>query len=320
MDVSRAGAAINGQRNGQSIKRGAWKRITANKYLLVMLLPVLLYFLIFSYVPMYGVVIAFQDYLLGKGMLESPWVGLKHFRDFFKSIFFARTFMNTILLSVYSLVWGFWIPLVFALFLNELKGRAVKRFIQTVSYLPHFISLVVVVGMMKMFLDPMSGVINGMIAALGFDKIDFFGSSEWFRTLYVSSGIWQSFGWSSIIYLAALAGVDPTLYESADIDGASRLQKMFYITLPSLYPVTFLLLILSLGNMMSVGFEKVILMYSPATYDVSDIISTYTYRKGILEKNYSFGTAIGLFNSVINMTLLIVCNWLSRKATKHSIW
>jgi len=296
------------------------QRLNNNKYLLLMLLPVLSYFVIFSYVPMYGVVIAFQDYLPGKSFFNSPWVGLKHFRDFFESIFFFRTLKNTVLLSVYSLIWGFWVPIAFALFLNELKDGRIKRFIQTVSYLPHFISLVVVIGMMKMFLDPASGVINVLISALGGGKIDFFSSSEWFRTMYVASDIWQSFGWSSIIYLAALSGVNPTLYESADIDGASRLHKMIYITLPSLMPVTILLLILSLGSLMGVGFEKVILMYNPAVYEVSDIISTYTYRKGILEANYSYGTAIGLFNSLISMALLVFFNWLSRRTTQQSIW
>ncbi|RAV17771.1 sugar ABC transporter permease [Paenibacillus contaminans] len=286
----------------------------------MMLLPVLLYFVIFSYVPMYGVIIAFQDYLPGKSFFSSQWVGFKHFRDFFESIYFFRTIKNTFLLSIYSMIWGFWVPIAFALFLNELKDGRIKRFIQTVSYLPHFISLVVVIGMMKMFLDPSNGVINVLIGAFGGGRIDFFSSSEWFRTLYIASDIWQSFGWSSIIYLAALSGVDPTLYESADIDGASRLQKMFNITLPSLLPVTILLLILSLGNLMGVGFEKVILMYNPAVYDVSDIISTYTYRKGILEANYSYGTAMGLFNSVIGMALLVFFNWLSRKTMQQSIW
>jgi putative aldouronate transport system permease protein len=267
----------------------------------MMLLPVLLYFVIFSYVPMYGVIIAFQDYLPGKSFFSSPWVGFKHFRDFFESIYFFRTIKNTFLLSIYSMIWGFWVPIAFALFLNELKDGRIKRFIQTVSYLPHFISLVVVIGMMKMFLDPSNGVINVRIGAFGGGRIDFFSSSEWFRTLYIASDIWQSFGWSSIIYLAALSGVDPTLYESADIDGASRLQKMFNITLPSLLPVTILLLILSLGNLMGVGFEKVILMYNPAVYDVSDIISTYTYRKGILEANYSYGTAKPENNAAIDL-------------------
>ncbi|WP_238178033.1 ABC transporter permease [Paenibacillus contaminans] len=296
------------------------QRLNNNKYLLMMLLPVLLYFVIFSYVPMYGVIIAFQDYLPGKSFFSSQWVGFKHFRDFFESIYFFRTIKNTFLLSIYSMIWGFWVPIAFALFLNELKDGRIKRFIQTVSYLPHFISLVVVIGMMKMFLDPSNGVINVLIGAFGGGRIDFFSSSEWFRTLYIASDIWQSFGWSSIIYLAALSGVDPTLYESADIDGASRLQKMFNITLPSLLPVTILLLILSLGNLMGVGFEKVILMYNPAVYDVSDIISTYTYRKGILEANYSYGTAMGLFNSVIGMALLVFFNWLSRKTMQQSIW
>ncbi|MBP1991022.1 ABC transporter permease [Paenibacillus eucommiae] len=296
------------------------QRLNNNKYLLMMLLPVLLYFVIFSYVPMYGVVIAFQDYLPGRSFFNSPWVGFKHFRDFFESMYFLRTLKNTVLLSIYSLIWGFWVPIAFALFLNELKDGRIKRFIQTVSYLPHFISLVVVIGMMKMFLDPSNGVINVLIGAFGGERIDFFSSSEWFRTLYIASGIWQSFGWSSIIYLAALSGVDPTLYESADIDGASRLQKMFYITLPSLMPVTILLLILSLGSLMGVGFEKVILMYNPVVYDVSDIISTYTYRKGILEANYSYGTAMGLFNSVISMALLVFFNRLSRRTTQQSIW
>lgn len=297
--------------------RKLWNR---NKYYLLMVLPAVVSVFIFCYMPMYGVLIAFQDYRIGDSILSSKWVGFKHFIEYFKSIYFVRTLKNTFLLGLYSLVWGFPIPVIFAVFLNEMKNRHVKKVIQTVSYFPHFISVVVLVGMVKNFLDPSTGIINVFIKALGGSPVSFMNESGWFRTIYVASGIWQGFGWSSIIILSALTSLDPTMYESAEIDGASRMQKIIYITLPNLVPTLSVLLIMDLGKVMNASLEKVLLMYHPAIWDVSDVIQTYVYRKGILNSDQSFGTAVGLFNSAINILLLIMANKTSKKISGSSLW
>lgn len=287
---------------------------------MIIFLPVFLYYLIFCYLPMYGVLEAFTDYVPGKGVFGSPWVGFKWFEKFFTGLYFGRTFKNTLLLGFYSVLWSFPIPIIFALFLNEIKDGFVKRFVQTVSYLPHFLSVVVVVGMFMAMLSPSTGVVNNILQSMGFETINFFNESSWFRTLYIGTGVWQGFGWSSIIYLAAISSIDVSLYESADIDGASRFQKMFNITLPSIVPTVIILLILSLGSIMGVGFEKINLMYNPSIYDVADVISTYTYRMGVMRSEYSYGTAVGLFNSAANMILLLFFNWGSKKVTKMSLF
>lgn len=297
--------------------RKLWNR---NKYYLLMVLPAVVSVFIFCYMPMYGVLIAFQDYRIGDSILSSKWVGFKHFIEYFKSIYFVRTLKNTFLLGLYSLVWGFPIPVIFAVFLNEMKNRHVKKVIQTVSYFPHFISVVVLVGMVKNFLDPSTGIINVFIKALGGSPVSFMNESGWFRTIYVASGIWQGFGWSSIIILSALTSLDPTMYESAEIDGASRMQKIIYITLPNLVPTLSVLLIMDLGKVMNASLEKVLLMYHPAIWDVSDVIQTYVYRKGVLNSDQSFGTAVGLFNSAINILLLIMANKTSKKISGSSLW
>lgn len=297
--------------------RKLWNR---NKYYLLMVLPAVVSVFIFCYMPMYGVLIAFQDYRIGDSILSGKWVGFKHFIEYFKSIYFVRTLKNTFLLGLYSLVWGFPIPVIFAVFLNEMKNRHVKKVIQTVSYFPHFISVVVLVGMVKNFLDPSTGIINVFIKALGGSPVSFMNESGWFRTIYVASGIWQGFGWSSIIILSALTSLDPTMYESAEIDGASRMQKIIYITLPNLVPTLSVLLIMDLGKVMNASLEKVLLMYHPAIWDVSDVIQTYVYRKGILNSDQSFGTAVGLFNSAINILLLIMANKTSKKISGNSLW
>ena len=304
----------------KSTQRISWKSLVRDKYLIIMILPVVLYFILFSYLPMYGVIISFKDYSIGKGIWGSPWVGLKYFKQFFEGFFFFRLLSNTLLISVYNILWGFPLPIIFALVLNEFRDGAFKRTIQTISYLPHFISLVVICGMIVNFASPQDGIINVLLKAVSGDTVNFLGSSKWFRTIYISSGIWQQFGWDSIIYLAALSGIDPNLYEAAKIDGASRWQQLLSITLPGIKATTIILLILSLGNMMSVGFEKIILLYSPATYETADVISTYVYRMGLQNAQYSFSAAVGLFNSLINISLLIGCNWISKKVTDVGIW
>lgn len=296
------------------------KNLARDKFLLLMILPVVVYYIVFHYVPMSGIVIAFKNFTVSKGIWGSDWVGVKWFEQFFNSIFFWRLLRNTLLISVYGLLFGFWVPIAFALLLSELKNGYFKRFAQTVSYLPHFVSIVVVVGMMVMFLSPTNGVVNLLLNHLGLSSIAFFDDAAWFRTLYVGSDIWQSFGWNSIIYLAAIAGINTQLYEAAKCDGASRWRQVWHITLPGIRPTIMILLILSVGNMMNVGFEKILLMYNPGTYEVSDVISTYVYRRGILAADYSYGAAVGLFNSVVNFILLVAVNQISRKMNQASLW
>ena len=268
---------------------------------------------------MYGAIIAFKDFNPMKGILGSEWVGLKWFLQFFHSMYFMRLIKNTVTLSLFSLLWGFPIPIIFALMLNEIKDGIFKRASQTISYLPHFISIVVVVGIMTNMLDPATGVVANFLNSITGMDINFLNDSSWFRSLYVGSGVWQEFGWNSIIYFAALSSIDPTLYEAARIDGASRFKQIIHITIPGLLPTAIILLILDSGNILSIGFVKVNLMYSPATYDVADVISTYVYR-GFLKSQYSFSAAVDLFNSMANFIVLVAVNTLSRKVSETSLW
>lgn len=296
------------------------RRFWRDRYLYLLISPVIVYYLIFHYAPMVGTVLAFKDYSPGKGVFGSPWVGFENFYTFFQSFYFGRLLRNTVLLSLYSLLWGFPVPIAFALLLNELRTVLFKRAVQTVSYLPHFISVVVIAGMIVTFLSPADGIVNNLLQAVGFEPINFMSNPDYFRTLYVASGIWQDFGWGAIIYLAALAGIDPALYDAADVDGAKRWQKVVHITLPSLVPIMVILLILNTGNLMAVGFEKVLLLYNPATYETADVIQTYVYRRGIISADYSFAAAIGFFNSVINLALLLIVNRIARRLSETSLW
>jgi putative aldouronate transport system permease protein len=284
-----------------------------------MLLPVVAYYLVFHYEPMYGAQIAFKDFSPGKGIWNSPWVGFKYFKEWFNSVYFWRLMRNTLLINVYDVLFGFPAPIILALLLNEIKSRTFKRTAQTVTYLPHFISLVVVCGLIVDFLTN-DGLINNILNALGLESIPFMIKPEWFRTIYVTSGIWQGVGWGSIIYLAALSGVDPQLYEAATMDGAGRWKQTWHITLPCIMPTIVIMLILRLGQMLNVGAEKILLLYNPSTYETADVISTYVYRRGLLEMNYSYSTAVGLFNSIINFLLLVTFNKVSRRITETSLW
>lgn len=298
----------------------AIKALNRDKFLLVLTVPVLIYFVIFHYVPMYGIIIAFKQFRPLDGILGSSWAGVQNFQLFFDSIYFWRLLKNTLLISLYSLFWGFPAPIIFALLLNELKNRYFKRMVQTISYLPHFISIVVIAGMIVTFTNPLDGIINLALVKLGFAPIGFLNDPDWFRTIFVSSGIWQTFGWGSIIYLAAIAGINPQLYEAAEIDGANRWTKVMHITLPSIIPTIIILLILNVGNLMDVGFEKVLLLYNPATYETADVIGTFVYRRGILNSDFSFAAAVNLFNNVINIILLVSVNRISRKVSETSLW
>lgn len=288
--------------------------------LYLFVLPAVLYYLIFHYYPMYGVQIAFRNYLPSLGFTSSPWVGLQHFRRFFQSYHFWTLLKNTLGISVYQLAVSFPLPIVFALMLNEIRHAWFKRTVQTITYAPHFISTVVIVGMLLLFLSPSNGLINQLIKALGGAPIHFMTKPEYFKTIYVLSGVWQQTGWSTVIYLAALSGVDPCLYEAASIDGASKVQKILNIDIPSILPTAIILLILNCGQIMNVGFEKVYLMQNPLNMIASDVISTYVYRAGLLSAEFSFATAVGLFNSVVNLILLLIVNKLAKKLGGQGLW
>lgn len=315
-----AGGVVAQQGKERQRWRELRKRLWRDRWLYLMVLPVVVYYIVFHYVPMAGVVIAFKQYDPFTGIVESPWVGFKHFLRFFDSIYFFRLIRNTILLNVYGLVVGFPAPIILALMLNEVTRPLFKRVVQTISYLPYFCSTVVIVGIVVNFLSPTTGMVNQVIKALGGQPIAFLSSPEWFRHVYVWSGVWQGVGWSSIIYLAALAGIDPALYEAAEMDGAGRFAKMWHISIPGIAPVIMVLLLLNLGNMLNVGFEKVFLLYNPSTYSSADVISTYVYRAGLLEQQYDFGAAVGLFNSVVSLVLLTAFNWLAGKLGQQTLW
>lgn len=296
------------------------KKLIRSKYLLMMFLPCLAYYLIFKYLPMFGIVISFKDYNLYKGIWASEWVGLHYYKLFFNSPEVWILLRNTILLGVYKLVFGFPAPIILALLINEVKNMLFKRFVQTVSYLPHFISNVVVAGMVTMFLSPSTGFINKIINNFGFDSIHFMNNPGMFRPIYVLSEIWQHVGWETIIYLAALTSIDPSLYEAADMDGASRMRKLWHVTLPGIASTITILLILNVGRVLEIGFEKVFLLYNPATYSTADILSTFVYRTGLAGGNFSYAAAVDLFTGVVSLIFIYTTNYVSRKVSETSLW
>lgn len=300
--------------------RQLWKNIRRDKALLLIVLPVVIHYLIFVYYPMYGNIIAFKDYSPVLGINGSEWVGFKYFLQFFRSPYFWRVLRNTLLISCYSILWGFPIPIIFALMTNDLRNGIFKRVVQAVSYIPYFISTVIICGMLVNFLSPSNGIVNTIIELFGGKPINFLMEPGWFRTVFIASGIWQGFGWSSIIYLAALTGINPELYEAATMDGASKLQQVIHVSVPCILPTIIVTFIMQIGTLMSVGYEKLILLYNPVTLDVADVISSYVYRTGLVEGNYSFGSAVGLFNSVINLLLVFLANRISKKASEVSLW
>lgn len=291
----------------------------ANWQLYLFVAPAILYFFIFHYIPMYGVQIAFKDYIASDGILGSPWAGFEHFIRFFDSYYFWRLLKNTLILGLYELLM-FPLPIIFALSLNELRNGPFKKWTQTLTYAPHFISVVVVVGMLAAFLNPETGLVNHIITLFGGEKFDFLTSPGWFRHLFVWSGVWQTLGWGTIIYLAALAGVNSELHESAKVDGASRLQRIRHINFPFIIPTIAVLFILNIGQFMIIGFEKVLLMQNNLNASTSDIIQTFVYQKGLLDGQYDYAAAIGLFDSVINVALIVTFNYLARKTSGNSLW
>ena len=311
-----SGAKQKSIRAEREKKKSVWK----NWQLYIMCLPAVIYFLIFAYKPMYGIIIAFKNYSMRKGIMGSPWIGFGNFERLFSSYWFPIILKNTLTLSGLTLILGFPIPILLALILNEVQNSRFRKGFQTISYAPHFISTVVLCGMLTLFLSPSSGVINRFITMLGGEHINFLQEPSMFKWVYVLSGVWQEMGWGSIIYFATLSGVDKALIEAADIDGASRLQKIWYINLPVLVPTILILLILNCGSLLSVGYEKVFLLQNPTNLSASEVISTFVYKSGLEKSDFSFGAAADLFNSVVNTIVLVLANTISKQTTKTSLF
>lgn len=288
--------------------------------LYLMMLPVVVYLFIFAYLPIYGVQIAFKDYNVALGIEESPWVGFANFERFFRSYQFWNILKNTLILSFYSLIAGFPIPIILALMITQVQREGFKKFVQTVTYAPHFISEVVIVGMLFLFLSPSSGIVNIVMGRFGMESINFMAESSMYKHLYVWSGVWQGAGWGSIIYIAALSSVNPELYESARMDGASKFQQILHIDLPSIMPTAIILLIMNMGSIMNQSAQKAYLMQTPLTASSQEIIATYVYKIGLIENQFSYSSAIGLFNNIINVILLVTVNTISRKVSDTSLW
>ena len=295
------------------------KDIRMHKGAYLIVLPVVVFYILFHYKPMYGLIIAFKNYSPAKGIMGSSWAGFKHFEDFLTNPYFWRLMRNTLTISLSNLIFSFPAPIILALLLNEIKNKAFLRGSQMIMYIPHFISLVVICGMIINFTD-IDGVINDLLNVFGIERKAYLNYPQYFVPIYVISDIWQGIGWNSIIYMAALTGIDTSLYEAATIDGAGRWKQTLHVTIPGILPTIIIMLLMRIGNLLSVGYEKVILLYNPLTYETADIISTYVYRKGLLEQNYSFSTAVGLFNSIISFILLIAANTLSKRCGEGSVW
>lgn len=297
-----------------------WQNIYKNWGLYLLLLPSLVLLILFVYKPMYGIILAFKDYKPKLGITGSPWAGLKYFRQFFASYQFANTISNTVILSLYSILVSFPFPILMALGINQMRVQKFRKFFQVSTYLPHFISTVVMVGIILVFLSPRSGIIGNLFGLIGKEPINILGEPTLFRHVFVWSGVWQHTGWDSIVYLAALSAVDPTLYDAASVDGASKLQKIWHIDIPMLIPTVVVLLILRSGNIMNVGFEKVYLLQNPLNLGYSEMLSTYVYKVGLLNSQYSLSSAVSLFNNVINFMLLALVNFISQRASNNSLW
>jgi putative aldouronate transport system permease protein len=303
-----------------NVRRKLVKRIMVKYEFYLMLLIPFVWYIVFRYFPMYGIQIAFKDFSATRGIIGSSWVGLKHFERFFESSYFWDLLWNTVSLSLYSLIVGFPIPILLALLIHEIQVKWFKKWLQNATYIPHFLSLVVIVGILNIFLDPETGKLNQFIAFIGGDPIAFMRKAEWFQTVFVASGVWQHMGWGSIIYLAALSGIDPTLYEAAKIDGASRFQRLLNVSIPGIVPTIVIMFILQIGHLMDVGFEKALLMQNPLNASKSDILATFVYKNGIQGGQFSYTAAAGLFNAVIDFTLLLIVNRWARKKTETSLW
>jgi putative aldouronate transport system permease protein len=293
-----------------------WK----HRYLFILFIPAIIYYGIFRYGPLYGIQIAFKDFIFRRGITGSPWVGLENFKLLFSMGSFKQVFRNTVIISFLKLVFGFPAPIIFAVLLNEIRAVKYKKFIQTVSYLPHFVSWVILGGVFMQFLSPSTGPVNIILKNVGIKPIYFLANNIWFRPVLVITSIWKGVGWGSIIYLASISGIDPELYEAAEIDGAGRLRKAISITIPSLVPVITIMLIFSVGGIVQDDFDQIFNLYNPAVYSVGDVLSTYTYRVGLIEMKYSFSAAVGLFTNIISFVLILVTNFITKRVNEYGLW
>ena len=293
-----------------------WK----HRHLLIILVPVIAYFIVFHYAPMYGIIIAFKDYKIRKGVADSPWIGLEHFRTLINGLSFWKVFRNTFVISLNKLIFGFPAPIIFALLLNEVRKTRPKKLIQTISYLPHFLSWVVLAGIFVQFLSPSTGLINVLLKEMGLKPIYFLGDDRYFRFTLVITSIWKEIGWGTIIYLATISGVNPELYEAAAADGARRLTQVLHITIPSIMPVITIMFILAVGRILNDDFDQIFNLYNEAVYSTGDVLSTYTYRAGLIEMRYDFATAVGLFKNILGLTLLLVTNAITKRINGYAIW
>ena len=296
-----------------------WKIIRKNKAVYLMVLPVIIYYILFHYKPMYGIIISFMDYNPRRGISGSQWVGMKHFIDFFTGPYFWRLLGNTLKLSLSTLIFGFPVPIILALLINELRSKKFSKAVQTITYMPHFVSMVVLCAMIRQFVGA-NGFITNFLSMFGYEGGNLLNHGEYWIPIYVISNIWQGAGWGSIVYLAALTGIDSELYDAAKVDGANRWKQTLNVTIPCILPTIIIMLIMRVGQIMGVGYEKTILLYNEGIYDVADIISTYVYRRGLLDRQFSFSTAVGLFNSVVNFILVVGANQISKKTTETSLW
>ena len=308
------------QKKKESLGIRLWKNMKKNWILYVMIAPVAVYYIVFAYTPMYGILLAFKNYKVKLGILGSPWVGLDHFQRFFSAYNFKQLIGNTVGISVYSLIIGFPIPIVFALMLNYLTHHKLKKIVQMVSYAPYFISTVVICGMITIFMAPDTGILNVLRGFFGLESVNFLARPEWFKSIYVWTGVWQGMGWSSIIYISALAGVDYEMHEAAIVDGATKIQRMLHVDLPSIKPTILMLLILQMGSIMNVGFEKVYLLQNTLNKSAASVIATYVYEVGLINSDYGYSTAVGLFNSLINLALVVAANQLSKRFAGESLF
>lgn len=308
--------------NSPETAKPEWlKKLKDGKYLLLLVAPAMICLLLFRYFPMYGLIIAFKDYKPFIGLMESEWIGFDNFIRFFNYKYAWRMIRNTLVLSFYNLIWGFPMPIILALVLNETKNMQWKKWVQTISYMPHFYSVVIVCGLVTMFLSPTGGLITKALQAIGFaDAKNLLSDARYFRTIYVASCLWQETGWGAIIYLAALTNVDPQLYEAATIDGAGKMRCLWSITLPSIAPTIITMLLLRLGSVMSLNLERALLLQTPSTYETSEIIATYVYEQGIIFSSFSYSSAVGLFNSLVSLVLVIVSNYVSKTVSETSLW
>lgn len=321
--TTQAGAASKTEvmKSGAPKQPGRWKRYKKHKYLFFLLFPALAWYSIFHYGPLYGIQLAFKDFRIMEGILGSPWVGFKHFDTMFTaSSHFWRVLRNTVVISLYHIVFGFPAPILLALIFNELKWNVFKRITQSISYLPHFLSWVILAGLFGTMLSPSTGIVNYIITALGFDSIYFLGDPNYFRFTLVVTNIWKEIGWGTIIYLAALASINPDLYEAASIDGASRLKQTLHITLPALLPVISIMFIFQISGILDAGFDQILNLYHPAVYEVADILDTYVFRFGLTQLQYSFTTAVGLFKNIIAFLLVIGTDRLIKKFGQEGLF